>query len=147
MDEKRTHHTKKVKIIFSLEKDEYGYPPFSEESVWGKLYQGNYIIENIPFFVYDISLQDVVSIKRINNRLFFNELVNESTNSTVRIYCKNPVLMSQTRRKLIDLGCKWEFSNLKSLSAVNVPLDACDDVISLLDKEEGLSYEISCKRF
>ena len=147
MAEKETHHTKKIKIIFPLEKDEYGYPPFSEESMWGGEHQENYIIENIPFFVYNISLQDIVSIKKTGSRFFFDKLIHKSTNSTIRIYCKDPILVSQIRKKIIDMGCKWEFSNLKSLSAVNVPLDVCNDVISLLNKEDSLSYEISCKRF
>lgn len=147
MVEKKAHHTKKVKIIFPLEKDEVGYPPFSEESMWGKFCQNNCTIENIPFFVYNISLQDIVSVKKKNDRLFFDKLIHESTNSTIRIYCKNPILVSQTRIKLMEMGCKWEFSNLKSLSAINVPLEVGNDVISLLNEEDGLSYEIACKRF
>ncbi len=136
-----------AKIIFLLERDEDGYPPFSEESLWGQKCEGGYIIDNVPFFVYDISLEDVVSVKKQKGKLFFHQHLHKSTNSTIRIFCKNHSLMEKTRQRLVDLGCYWEYSNTKSYSSVNIPLDVAEEVIAFLDSEEELSYEISSQRF
>jgi len=64
-----------VKLFFTLVPDEEGYPPFSVESVWGKLtaVAGQYVIENIPFFTREATLGDVVHAVRINDRLEFRE--------------------------------------------------------------------------
>ncbi len=54
--------------------------------------------------------------------------------------------MEKTRQRLVDLGCYWEYSNTKSYSSVNIPIDVAGEVIAFLDNEEELSYEVSSQR-
>ena len=136
-----------VKIIFPLERDEDGYPPFTEESLWVKKCEGGYLIDNVPFFVYDISLDDVVSVKKKKGQLYFHQLLHKSTNSTIRIFCKDHFLMEKVRQRLEEKGCYWEYSNTKSYSSVNIPIEVAEEVIEFLDNEEKLSYEVSSQRF
>lgn len=136
-----------VKIIFPLERDEDGYPPFPEESLWGKKCDGGYLIDNVLFFVYDISLDDVVSVKKKKGQLYFHQLLHKSTNSTIRIFCKDHALMEKVRKSLAEKGCYWEYSNIKSYSSVNIPIEVAEEIIAILDNEENLSYEVSSQRF
>lgn len=136
-----------VKIIFPLERDEEGYPPFPEESLWGKKCEGGYLIDNVPFFIYDISLDDVVSVKKKEGQLYFHQLLYKSTNSTIRIFSKDHALMEKVRQSLAEKGCYWEYSNIKSYSSVNIPIEVAEEIIAILDNEENLSYEVSSQRF
>lgn len=41
---------KHIKVLFHLEQDEDGYPPFSIEGLWcKKTGNGTYIVDNVPF--------------------------------------------------------------------------------------------------
>ena len=101
----------------------------------------------MPFFVYDISLEDVVAVKKKKGQLYFHQLLHKSTNSTIRIFCKDHALMEKVRQRLEGKGCYWEYSNTKSYSSVNIPIEVAEEVIELLDNEEKLSYEVSSQRF
>lgn len=142
----------RAKVNFLLEQDEDGYPPFSIEEVWAIRKEDNiYVIDNIPFYIYELSLYDEISVKQRQGKLYFNSLIMKSQNSTIRIYCKNEVTINRLREVLIKLGCKWEFSNLKSLSAINIPskvlLSEIEQIINLIKKEDkSLDFEISSNR-
>ncbi|GHV52486.1 hypothetical protein FACS1894181_15610 [Bacteroidia bacterium] len=140
-----------VKVNFLLQQDEDGYPPFSVESIW-TIKNGNnsYIVDSIPFYVCNLSIEDEIAVKKKQGELFFDKIIKESQNSTMRIYCKNEVAINRLKATLLNLGCKWEFSNIKSLSAVNVPSTSyieVENIITLMKNEdEALGFEISCKR-
>jgi hypothetical protein len=53
-----------VRVLFELEKEDEDYPPVNYERLWARrLEQGLFELDNIPFFVRDISAGDVVSAR------------------------------------------------------------------------------------
>jgi hypothetical protein len=127
------------KIIFQLEKDEDDYPPNDYETLWASHVDGDlYSIDNIPFFVREISSGDVVKIKRKDGRLFFDAVVNESRNSVLRIIAYDEREIARLRQDLNEMGCESELSHIPNLIAVEVPETVClEDVMSFLDKGEA----------
>ncbi|EDW4488198.1 DUF4265 domain-containing protein [Salmonella enterica subsp. enterica] len=125
---------------------EEDYPPVSTESVWAeKLSSGNYRIKNIPFYTKDVSLDDVVSVKKgQDGELLFHRVVRHSGNSTLRVVFFEEIFTHRVIRKLENMGCSWE--NMSgSLYSINVPCPTKTDVvIDYLEKKfsmEILDYE------
>jgi hypothetical protein len=49
-----------VKIVFSLERDDDGYPPVTTESLWAKSKaDGLFELYNVPFYAQGISWKDI----------------------------------------------------------------------------------------
>lgn len=63
---------KHIKVLFHLEQDEDGYPPFSIEGLWCKKASNDtYIVDNVPFYTYGISLgMRYVLQKKMANIIF-----------------------------------------------------------------------------
>lgn len=127
------------KIIFRLEQDEEGYPPVGVESVWAiEADDGDFIIDNIPFFTRQATLGDVVEVKRMGEELLYISTRERSGNSLLRVVFFEGHDPSKLRSDLAKLGCSTEQSHLRSLIAVNVPPTVqIDEVRTLLD--EGCS--------
>src|SRR4028119_564720 len=110
-----------VRVLFKLEKDEEDHPPVDYERLWAKrLEEGLYEIDNIPFFVSDISVGDVVSTRAGEGEAVFCELVRESGNSTLRVIVFDEVRVQDVRHRLQELGCSTEL-NVSKMLGVNVP--------------------------
>src|SRR5262245_55766000 len=110
------------KIFFSLEQDEAGYPPVGVESVWAiETNDGDFIIDNIPFFTCQATLGDVVEVERIDEELRYVSTRKRSGNSLLRVVFFEGHDPSRLRSDLTKLGCSTELSHLQSLIAVNVP--------------------------
>ena len=137
---------KHIKVLFHLEQDEDGYPPFSIEGLWcKKTGNGTYIVDNVPFYTYGISLGDEICVTKENGEYHFQSIVNPSGNSTLRVLF-NDKRIQIVKAKLLDMGCKVEISNLPSFISINVPsevsLKGVEDVLSNMEKEyESLGYE------
>lgn len=137
---------KHIKVLFHLEQDEDGYPPFSIEGLWcKKTGNGTYIVDNVPFYTYGISLGDEICVTKENGEYHFQSIVNPSGNSTLRVHF-NDKRIQIVKAKLLDMGCKVEISNLPSFISINVPsevsLKGVEDVLSNMEKEyESLGYE------
>ncbi len=137
---------KHIKVLFLLEQDEDGYPPFSIEGLWcKKTGNGTYIVDNVPFYTYGISLGDEICVTKENGEYHFQSIVNPSGNSTLRVHF-NDKRMQTVINKLFDMGCKVEISNLPSFISINVPqevsLKEIEDVLTNMQKEcERLAYE------
>ena len=112
-----------VKILFTLEQDEDGYPPISVESVWARKTPDNfYEIDNISFYVRGISYKDVVNAERDDEgALYFKSVVRRAGHSTVRVIVSDLKDRDDLQKKLEDFGCSWEGSNQPSLIAVDIP--------------------------
>jgi hypothetical protein len=60
-------HEGLVKIVFSLEQDEDGYPPVKTESLWAKpKADGSFELDNTPFYAQGISRKDIVAAEPIS---------------------------------------------------------------------------------
>ncbi len=110
------------KIHFAVEQDEDGYPPVGAESVWGREDEdGNFIIQNIPFFIKEATIDDVISATVEDGVLQYRAMVRPSANSLLRIVCYPDTDPAKAWAEMEALGCSVEFAATYSLIAVNVP--------------------------
>lgn len=137
---------KHIKVLFHLEQDEDGYPPFSIEGLWCKKTVNNtYIVDNVPFYADGISLGDEIYVSEEDGEYHFQSIVKPSGNSTLRVHF-NDKRMQEVRDILLGMGCKVEISNLPSFISVNVPpeisLKGVEDFLINMQKEcDSLAYE------
>jgi hypothetical protein len=102
--------------------DESGYPPVGYERLWATpLSNGNFRIENIPFYVMGISSGDEVSSIEVNGEFIFSNLVKKSGNSTFRLFLNNAETCESVREILRQKGCTSEFNQHVGVVAVEVP--------------------------
>jgi len=58
-------------VIFKLNQDAYLWPPVATERMWAcKVGEGQYKIDNIPFYARGVSANDVVSVIEEGGVLF-----------------------------------------------------------------------------
>jgi len=133
-----------VRITFRLDRDEDGYPPSDWERLWAtRLPDGSYEIDNLPFYVRDISLGDRVSAKYISGELHFEKLLIPSRNSIVRVLVKRTDQVEFFRAALRAMGVESEVSDLPRMFAALLPPDInVHKVLEFLD-ERADSGEIS----
>jgi len=146
--------TSHQKIVFRLERDEDGYPPSDYERLWATpLPSGNYLIDNIPFFVMGISAGDEVSVRHEGDELFFDRLIKPSGASTFRLIPADPSASEKVRAAIKALGCSSEYNQHVGLIAAEVPASKSiqpflDYIVEeqergVLDVEEGaLRHEL-----
>ena len=142
---------KNIKILFKLEKDSDGYPPVDWESLWAKqLDNNNCIIDNLPFYIYDLSFGDIISFSKVNDDFHFDKLIEKSFYSLIRVYCKNKDIMEKLKLELELKNCKWEYSNTFSLASIAIPkvilLNEIEIIISKYKNLDNIEYEIGCNR-
>lgn len=132
-------NTNFVKVFFELPHEWHGY---STESLYTKKISGNeYSVENIPFFIKGISLNDIISVKKVNDgRLFFKEVVKYQGHSTYRIILKSggDIRIINSWRDLKSLGCTYE-KGQENLFTIDVPSEAdIYKAYDLLEKGEKM---------
>jgi Domain of unknown function (DUF4265) len=132
-----TGNTTRVKVYFDLPPDENGYPPAKSEFLWCiPTKRGSYLIDNIPFFVRDISMGDEISADNVGMVLHFAKLLKKSKNSTVRVLLKKPRRTAGLRKQLSVYGCGSELMDELSLLTVSMPPEAdIAKALAFLDKE------------
>jgi hypothetical protein len=115
LEVQRTH----IHFAFDVDGD---WPPVAGESLWvTELDDHRYLVDNIPFFVLGVALNDVVeAAPGPDGCLAFVRKISSGGHSTVRI------LGSAERRdthveQLQALGCGIEGSGFGDLFAVDVP--------------------------
>jgi hypothetical protein len=83
----------------------------SKEIVFGKKIDNNkYIIENIPLYVDNLALGDVLLVERLDDgKLYFEDLIGKSENSTVRIIFFNydEVFVKKFLKEIEKFGVSW----------------------------------------
>lgn len=97
------------------------------ESLW-TIRVGNdlYRLDNIPWFAYSVSCEDVVEARALEEGGLpeFIRVVSKSGNRTVRLILEPPADQSEESRgildRLVQLGCDYEGANRKYIG-VNVP--------------------------
>lgn len=138
-----------VKIMFSLEQDEDGYPPATTESLWAlDVGAGLYQIDNIPFFAVGIALNDIVSAKLEHGALQYAEVVRPSGHSTLRVIVYDVSELPTVRAFFEQMGCATELSHLPRLVAIDVPpsvaLEPLRQVLSTGREQDRWDYEEAC---
>lgn len=136
-----------LKIHFRLEQDEDGYPPVAVESLWAQLGlgPGEYVIDNVPFFVREATIGDTVSVRDEDGAHWFSSVISRSRNSLVRIVFFDKSRVEATSEHLVAMGCSTEYLRQHNLMAVSVPAEvALTDVQAYLQSEAGsgsIDYE------
>lgn len=128
-----------VKVSFPLEPGEW--QDLEAESMWAKpVRPGEYRVENVPFYAYDVSAEDVVDASPRDGVLTFTGVSERGGHSTYRLLLSDGISTNDPRfltywTQLQSMGCSHEGANSRWL-AVDVPPDAdIYKVYSLL--EEG----------
>ncbi len=140
---------KHVKILFDLEQDEDGYPPASAETLWAvQVGEGLFKIDNIPFFVLGIAVEDVVSAVPEEGVFRFKEVVQPSGHGTLRVVVYDPSDVPAVHALFKQMGCSTEQSHLPRLIAIDVPPSvSLDELKRMLDagrEQERWGYEEAC---
>lgn len=112
-----------VKINFRLVQDEDGYPPVAVESLWAEPREtsGEYVIDNVPFFVSNVTLGDVVRVREEEGLRWFDDILSRSRNSLFRIVFFDRNCVGAIGEELAALGCSTEYLREHNLMAVNIP--------------------------
>lgn len=118
------------------------------ESVWALKEENGYRIKNIPFFAPNIAFDDIISIENDNGKLFFDDIIEESGNSTLQLIIYNENDIEEVTKKITSFHCGWEGSHLKGYISVNVPKEISYlPVKTFLDNElhnKKLDYKEAC---
>lgn len=142
-----------VKIRFNLDKDEDGYPPFTSERLWArKLDDDLYEIDNIPFFVRDLSLGDRISVDAAApGGLVYRGTRERSSNSTIRVFIIREDVRTALFGEIEKSGAEYELGAIPDMVAINIPVNS--DVAGLLryldeaSREKALEYEQAAPRY
>ena len=111
-----------IRVTFELPEDDSGYPPASSERLWAKpLPNGNYELDNSPFYVAGVSTGDEVEVDDVDGELLFRGIVVASGNSTFRLFLFDPTTSDTVRADLAALGCRSEFNQDVGVIAVEIP--------------------------
>jgi Domain of unknown function (DUF4265) len=119
------------------------------EGVWAIPDSAGYIIDNIPFYIKSIALEDMVSARQgADGQLWFETLLEPSGHSTVRLWFDSATDVQRIRDELRALGCRSELSELPRLVAVDIPPNVPYSIIRP-KLEEGeragyFEYEEAC---
>src|SRR6218665_195479 len=107
----------KTKILF-VYKDE---GELKTESVWASKHGENYKIDNIPFFISNIALGDIVSAEADDGGLYFDSLIKPSGHSAIQIVFFDVNQIERIAKELENLGCHWEGTHIKAYISVDIP--------------------------
>jgi len=109
------------KVFFKLDDDWHGY---STESVWAQnVGSDQYKVRNVPYYVKNVSVEDVVAVQKQDSKLFFSMVSKRAGHSTYRIMLDaqaDDKKFGQYWNKLEEIGCTYERGQ-GSLYAMDVP--------------------------
>jgi len=112
-----TKKTIKHKILFVYtEEDEYKI-----ETLWAIKRGDNYEIDNIPFYISNIALGDIISVEVDEGELYFDDFIKESGNSTIQLVTFENIEQLEIGKEFEKLDCKWEGSDLSNYISINIP--------------------------
>jgi hypothetical protein len=129
-----------VVIRQSFVKVQFYEPDVGYENIWASVSDAPdaYVIESVPFFVYDISLKDVVLTKPHGETgvISFERIVSKSGHKTVRARPDQFTLNDPEGRDLLSkirsAGCEYE-TLPPHLVAIDAPSDsALANIIGIL---------------
>lgn len=135
--------TQKVIFVYRDLEDQIAY-----EGIWCDKEGEYYRIKNIPFYAPNIAYDDLISVEVDDNELFFEDLIQESGNSTIQLIFFEDEFEKKILNDIIELNCSWEGSNNPRYFSINVPKDVnYKPVKEMLEKwleKKVLDYKESC---
>lgn len=121
----------------------------SKELILGEMYKTDqYFVRSIPFFAPNLAFDDFIQVKIENEKLYFDDLIKPSNNSTLRIVFFNNDIkcIEKILTTLESYLCGWEGFESRHYYVINVPKKVDYALIKkYLDDRKGfLDYEESC---
>lgn len=121
----------------------------SEELIWVKPIENElYKIDNIPFFAPNLAYEDIISIEHEGDKLYFENLIEMSGNSTVQFvfFEKNKNIENVMLKQIESFQCGWEGMEGGGYYSLNIPENVnYKDIREFLeDKKEILDYKEAC---
>jgi len=97
-----------------------------------------YILDNIPFFVENIALGDLIEVSDDNDgRLWFSRIIEDGGHSTLWAFVEDLQTMETLRSTLHGLGLRSEADAKRGMVALDLPPDVdYASVAQYLDKGE-----------
>lgn len=137
----------KLRFPFTNSRDEG-----ETETMWTIARDDGYEIDNIPFYVTELALGDVVSAEPdIDGVLWYSKLVRPSGHSTIQILFASEEDVGPVREELRRMGCASEGSDFRRLIAVDVPSSVPYDAVkAFLERGERagtFEYQEACLGF
>jgi len=132
------------KVLFALDIDN-DWPPVGTEGVWCERVDGNYRMENTPFFIKGLAFGDVFSAvpDSVNDHIFEFEVIEESGHSVVWMLNNDRLDVSKFIEEIESLNCRIEGFPKFSHYSIDVPsaidLDDFDEIISKWEAQ-GLHF-------
>jgi hypothetical protein len=126
------------KLAIRLTEEQIGPFPVSVEWLWFDQESGNFRLKNIPFFVDEVSFDDLVSLVEVELGLYqIGEVIEPSENSTVWLLTKDEAEGQKFLDEISRLGCGVEGGVLHGYYAINVPgAVSFDAVMAILTPAE-----------
>jgi len=99
---------------------------FETESLWAEpVAPGQFRIGNCPFFVFGVSLDDIVQARETENGLEFEQVIARSGHSTYRVYLQGGLTLldpefKECWERIERLGAFFESANDR-LAAIDIP--------------------------
>jgi hypothetical protein len=112
------------KVYFVLDEDWHGH---KTESLWAEhLISNTYKLKNIPFYAKNVSYDDTVEVKRVNDLIYFDKIIRRGGHSTYRIIIppeKQENIFTKYWEPLNKLGCTYEKGE-GNFYAIDIPAEA-----------------------
>lgn len=117
--EMKTQMKKKIKFLITKEDD---WPPLKYESIWCRIEGDFYRIRNIPFFIDEVSFDDIVDIKEVDKGVFeIKSVIEKSSHSTIWMFICEEKLKREILDNIKNSGCGIEGGVLDNYYAINAP--------------------------
>ncbi len=138
-------NSKSIKLTFLLSDKQAGPFPVSTESLWCDCEKGNYRVKNIPFFIDNLSFDDLISVTEVSEGLFeIQTIVEFSRNSTIWIYLKDEINGKAIIDELLNIGCGVESGVIEGYFSINVPATInINNVCSIIKDGKENQYILS----
>jgi hypothetical protein len=117
-----------ARVVFPLQVDADGWPPVGAERVWAfDLGEGQYRIDNVPWFVRDLAVGDVVAAAPpdAGSHPVFAHLIERSDHLTIRLICFREGPLQGDLQAVVDaftpLGVYAEGVKQYGMVALDIP--------------------------
>jgi hypothetical protein len=136
------------RVAFKLTPDADGWPPAVEETLWAEeIEDGVYSINNIPFYVRDVSPGDIiVATPDLKGVLRYELTLRWSKMSVIRVLGASVERFPDLLQALKSAGCSYEGISNGTLYAVSVPPEAGYDAVVAMLEAAGADYEEASRR-
>jgi hypothetical protein len=132
-------NSESVKVTIELSESQSEGYPISFETLWFDLCGEFYRLKNIPFFIDDLSYDDVISITEASNGHYkIQSVVVESKNSTIWLSVNDEEKVKLYLGKIKKMGCGLETGVLNGYYAINIPQSVdITELYSIIDDGEA----------